>query len=959
MNMGDDSGLDNLFIEKIFGSSSDTKSCFSHVGNLIAYAASGGVVVSKIEKNNDQRFQVISQRFFCAHTKSQRSCFDSALSPHVAKDTFGFLKPEQSIIVKGDTRNIEDDTDLPRSSNNSDLTPARLSPSKIRDRIKTTSCLSLSPDEKFLIVGETGHHPRVLLFSLAPDSNDFPVFVIHHHSYGIANLKFHPTDPKIFLSLGLINDGFLHIWRLQGTGIQLIASNKTSAIVKDVIWCDKNIITYGVRHLKVWKFEHPNDQLKSKVVVPRARTAIKGKNVLLGKFIDVTFIDATVLNENQLVLLTNTSQLIFYDSGSIISSYDLPEDLHDKVENILVDLANQKLWSTINDSIRPLDLDYVLTHQKKSKALPLSTSKSQAPSPVKHNSLFGTATAVTSLPTVAFSSLSHLSFPRNLNSDTTVLAIKQFGDSYILYITNKGEIGVFDVIVGEKHVIVLPVLSDISGFKRAFSKQILLWSKEGECKIIKDSALTTWDPEILPQIELFKEHIVDSQITAMELFEDISGNSNVVVGDKVGNLMIYEKSKEGTKTILNTRAHSSAINDVVYFTVRNEFQSSVLVSISRDRMIQVFLKRANDIEWSLSETLANNKANVICMARVENKIYVASSDRTVSIYRFEMEDKGLVVHKEKMLTLKSTPVALGLHDNTIIVSTQDKQLVIFDSDNNHEILKTLKLCDEHSDGILIDNFIVNGKAGNATKQIICSSSFDKALRCYNYNSGRLIKQYYCHSEPIVGLCKLEDGKLLSISSNGCLFFWSPRKETEHNSESTVFSDQSSIVPSTPPPQKSVERKIRKAENNVLCSPASPVIKAKVSPVKLQHLTPRSASTLTPPMSNRKNISPVSNKRVSPSGPLVGQRKAAGIFSSNTAKHGSTVMQEDSMVALLSQLREFRVSVSSGGISQHPTCLKIVDEIKMINSLLAPCDEVLEKYSTQLIELFNKKLGDIS
>lgn len=71
------------------------------------------------------------------------------------------------------------------------------------------------------------------------------------------------------------------------------------------------------------------------------------------------------------------------------------------------------------------------------------------------------------------------------------------------------------------------------------------------------------------------------------------------------------------------------------------------------------------------------------------------------------------------------------------------------------------------------------------------------------------------------------------------------------------------------------------------------------------------------------------------------------------------MQEDSMVALLSQLREFRVSVSSGGIGQHPTCLKIVDEIKMINSLLTPCDEVLEKYSTQLIELFNKKLDDIS
>lgn len=329
--------LDNLKISRIFGSSSNSRTCFSAAKDLIAYAASGGVVVAQLDFDTQQ---IIKQRFFCASSKSLRQ--ESHSPTNIAKDYYGLIKPEHSISIKGDTWNDSDEASEKAVTIGSDLSPARCSPSKIKDRIKDISCLCFSADAKFLIVGETGHQPRILLYSMAPDSNDFPVFVIHQHSYGISQLQFHPDDSTIFTSLGLINDGFLHIWKLSTNSIRLVASNKNSTIVLGLNWYkDSALVTYGVRQIKVWKFENTNNTANNKLTIPRTRTAIKGKNIVLGTLIESTFIDSEWLRDDQLLFLTDSRQVVLYQNGSLISLYELEGDK--QYDNILVDWDNDKL----------------------------------------------------------------------------------------------------------------------------------------------------------------------------------------------------------------------------------------------------------------------------------------------------------------------------------------------------------------------------------------------------------------------------------------------------------------------------------------------------------------------------------------------------------------------------------------------------------------------------------------
>lgn len=75
-----------------------------------------------------------------------------------------------------------------------------------RERIKAATCLSFSPDGKWLAVGETGYNPRVLIFSMSKDvPSDVPVAAMSEHTFGVRDVAFSP-DSKYLASIGTANE---------------------------------------------------------------------------------------------------------------------------------------------------------------------------------------------------------------------------------------------------------------------------------------------------------------------------------------------------------------------------------------------------------------------------------------------------------------------------------------------------------------------------------------------------------------------------------------------------------------------------------------------------------------------------------------------------------------------------------------------------------------------------------
>ena len=90
------------------------------------------------------------------------------------------------------------------------------------------------------------------------------------------------------------------------------------------------------------------------------------------------------------------------------------------------------------------------------------------------------------------------------------------------------------------------------------------------------------------------------------------------------------------KILYQVKAHSSTINEIIYFTFSNH---QICCSISRDRMIQIFICPINETNWDLLQTIPIHNGNLLQIIHLQDKIYVCSLDRTISIHKLVFEEK--------------------------------------------------------------------------------------------------------------------------------------------------------------------------------------------------------------------------------------------------------------------------------------------------------------------------------
>ncbi|ODV78630.1 WD40 repeat-like protein, partial [Suhomyces tanzawaensis NRRL Y-17324] len=732
------SGGPQLALDEIVGNSAKNPRQFHLQDDLIAYTASGGVIVSEI---NTKTGQIVSQRFFCANSSYHGSnstssanaylnmAFDIAEDTEVIKDQYGYPVNSDPTVVTGASGSTYGDPEFFSPGNEND----GASPSKLKDRVRSIHCITISPNKRLLAIGESGYQPRILIYSLAPDSSKNPIILIYEHSFGINSVSFSP-DSRYLCSLGFINDGFINVWKVNLTSASLHSSNKCSAPINLVIWHENFIITMGLRLIKVWKFDIP-DQDSSAVSKP---SVLKGKNVLLGNLINSNFIHGSILNSDELLITTSTNNLLLlklnYESLSLIT-LDTPQFTF---STVLVDYGSEIIWFSSEDQIKSLPISNLRASDR--------ASDISSPGVTRRNQSSDT-----------FKSPSKDSLERIKSKDQPeqIVKILNFTNSFLIYLTDQGIIALYDKEKNQNKKLIEPLMQNFGGIKQCDSGKVLIFSKNGEIRSIEDKENTT---ALEATVSLPNNDLIQNSLTAIEQHGDL-----LISGDKYGNLNITGPSANGmTSLIYQTKAHSSNINEIVYFQV-DKFQ--IITTISRDRMIQFFYSKIEDNKFDILQTIPVHNGNLLKVQYHENRIYVCSSDRTVSIHKIEIEDEELRITQDKLITTKTTPLAMKATGDELIVSTNEKSISVYQISESYALKRTLKLLnDKTNESLLVEDFIV-------LKNMLIVSCSDKSLRIFNYATGKQLSVTWGHLESIMGLILRSNNELISIGAEGCLLKW--------------------------------------------------------------------------------------------------------------------------------------------------------------------------------------------
>lgn len=724
-----ESNASNLQFHGVRGTSAKTPSQFAAINNKLAYTAGSGVIVSSIGPNGE----VESQRFFVANNHSDMTQSGHSHSFHLfsdtsldseSKDFYGYPITQTPFTYERNAGDNVDSFRLNLAKNDHKEVSGPAQPAKTKYRVRAISSLALAPNGRVLAVGESGYRPRILLFSLAPDSSGLPFAIIYEHSFEVKSIAFSP-DLRSFCSLGNLADGFLYVWKYTPHTITLRAGNKCSSVVNALLWHDTgsgegHIISAGLRFLKVWTCD-------TAALGVLKLAVLKGRNVVLGKYLDQNLQEVVSLNPDEvLVRGNNVLFVLLIRDGSLkfVQVAQRPDGLY----GLLVNYEEHKVWY-FDEELKPQLIEL-------GDLEPINDVLIQTPvSPLK-------------------SLILNIS-PSGETEYGPVTKAYQWATG-LVYLTQSEQIMLYNTLSGTSRTVMGPKAASISGGKKTFGGKLVFFSTKGEVyTLLKDDNMKLVFSHALPLSD-----VVTNELTAVELVED-----KIFLGDKYGQISIVDLPATEPASILSIKAHSSTINDIVYFEVG---AVRMLCSISRDRMIQLYYE--NNDAWELMRTLPTHNGNLISASFSNSCLFVCSADRTVSVH--EIVDDGqqndgepVSVYQKKILTLKTTPLAMEITESSLILSTNDKCLLIYDP-ITLEFKRSLKLfSEETNDSLCVENFAV------LPRNYIAVSCSDKLLRVFNLISGKHISVSWGHSDTILGLFE-ENSMLTSIGSDGCLFEWS-------------------------------------------------------------------------------------------------------------------------------------------------------------------------------------------
>ena len=310
----------SLSLNRVIGSTTVSPNGFDCQASKrrFAYTAGAAAVIANVDDDLQ-----ITQQFFRARP--------TAPSPNSGSNSFGPGTPTKSLNEqepRNKTVSSLRDARVGRDSADSPTRGWADSPGSksyaAKERVKAATAVSFSPDGRYLAVGETGYKPRVLIFAADDDrSSDVPCSIMAEHSYGVQCIAFSP-DSQFLASLGNVNDGFLHVWRVGPRGNAMLHSSaKCTSTVRQIVWTGSALIAVGMRYIKVWRLDAPSEpasprkarptEFGSPMLIGLSIKSFPGRNVILGDLLESTFTAVVAIDSNTAAVCSDRGDVCILD----------------------------------------------------------------------------------------------------------------------------------------------------------------------------------------------------------------------------------------------------------------------------------------------------------------------------------------------------------------------------------------------------------------------------------------------------------------------------------------------------------------------------------------------------------------------------------------------------------------------------------------------------------------------
>ncbi|KAJ5113683.1 hypothetical protein N7456_002217 [Penicillium angulare] len=753
-----------LSLQTVLGTSTTTPNGFSSHDQSKSFALCAGSAAVLAELDDDAN---ISQRFFRARPSATSvnptASFYNQSTPPTTPDprsrSLSHIRSNPHLNVPNGSPSSEaPDGGSPRAWSS-------------RERIKAVTSVSLSPNGRFLAVGETGYNPRVLIFSTAKDAlPDVPLSILNEHTFGVRSIAFSP-DSQYLATLGNMNDGFLLIWsiNLKNGSARLHSANKCTAFIRDMCWVGQSLVTVGVRHVKVWRLPtiRPVSPTKSRLnpdgAAPSpnpAPKALSGRNCLLGALSDSTFSSISSISDQEAVLGTESGAVCLLDDRESTQKLGLVTQLGFGVTSLAVDFDREAVW--LAGRGRKMQKVSFESIRSATPPAPMSPVRSAKGAPDKQNK----APAITCMGSLS----SHL---------VTVETTREINIYPVDSLRDEGEQDTGENSMQAHRDPVLGVRR--LSMPNELSADFFSWSRNG--------SVNFWDAQgkcLSSQMVSLEQasHIEDDISNELKVLRTINKADWFVSGDKFGVLKLI--SSNPWACISEARAHGAEITDVA---IHESSESCLIASSGRDRMVQLFQKVDDTLQ--LVQTMDEHVGAVgqLLFMNDGEKLLSSSADRTILVReRAKREEDGatsVAYLISRVITLKASPVSMAIcpdDPNSLYVSTMDRNVSKFDLISGRQLHCFRASDSEATDAVIMGSLsVISEIPGQCPKLLVGLSSTDKSIRVYDLERDLLLTGDFGHTEGVSDVLLLDEPensdksvmnrRLVSAGMDGILMIW--------------------------------------------------------------------------------------------------------------------------------------------------------------------------------------------
>jgi len=756
-----------------------------------------------------------------------------------------------------------------------------------KERIKAATSVALSPNGKWLAVGETGYKPRILLFSVADGSDETPVTVLAKHTFGVHALSFSP-DSKHLASLGTVNDGFLHVWSIDDrTGAaSLHASNKCTSTINSMAWMGGCIITAGLRFVKVWRPEeeapaesrrvdaamsphtprnrgdHRPSEFGNSILSPRQKV-LHGKNCLLGDMLERNFVAVVPVTDQDAVICTESGCVCLLQDSGKVPSLTAAAEVNFEISAASLDDSGRLVLAGARGRVKAIPLHDL----RMGSGLLGRQSRRKTISPTKQSS----------------------------RGDCQIVGMAAMSNAWI-EVDSKGAITIKRCATEDVDTSTyrLPAHDGVNlgvqpiGSRAVESAAILTFSGAGDIRFWdRDGApVSSLNCPVEDLPEMFN---MTNELKAVVSFAD---GMMLACGDKYGNLMILDVATRDTSQ--TQRAHA---NELTHICTLGRPGTELLATASRDRTVQLFAWSNNKLQ--LLQTLDEHAGAVTELLALHNGelLLSCSADRSIVVREAVIRDDGnpysVVFGMTRAIAMKSAPTSMcpAADDDSIWVSSLDRSISRFNIKTGQTNL-TFKCSDADGGEAVVMSRILFSRSLNGNPTLVGISSTDKSVRLYT-DYGTLVARDWGHTEGITGLALLpgtitnsspgSSNKLVTVAADSTIFFWdtvpSPSataRQLENGSEIPEIKAASKLALMAPLRKaisySELSRFRRESTANDEGDPPSPTSEQKIPPPSSPHRLRRKTSRLSvaqPPRLEpafRSNFDPSRRRSLRPRSP---------------------------------------------------------------------------------------------